>query len=92
MKINLSESTIRSATKRIVPARSRSSLITAHGAWWSTYWFPMLERRIASANAALNRDCSISSPTLSKPDATASSACRSSGVSSPGVGTSPKLR
>ena len=56
MKITFSESTMRSATKRIVAARSRSSLMTAHGAWWSTYWFPMLESRIASASACLNFD------------------------------------
>src|SRR5262249_20718358 len=92
VKISFSVSTTRSATKRIVAARSRSSLITAQGASWSTYWFPRLESRIASTIAARNRACSMSSPTQSKPSATASSTLRSVSLSSPGTGTSPKLR
>jgi len=92
VKIVFSESTRRSATNRIVAARSRSSLITAHGAWWSTYWLPMLERRIASASAALNFASSIKRPTDTNPASISARARRSSSVNGPGSGTSPNWR
>src|SRR6266511_1667560 len=87
-----SVSTARRATYRIVAARSRSVLIAAHGASRSTYWLPMVESRMASARAALKRDWSISSPTLSKPASIAASVSLSDLVSAPGCGTVPKVR
>ena len=61
----LSVSTIRKETCKIVAARSRSFLITAHGAWWSTYWLPMLESRIATLQEKLRLASVIQAEELS---------------------------
>ena len=56
------------------------------------YWLASVDARNASPRAALKRDCSISPPTVSKAAATPSRTPRSSSVSSPAAGISPKLR
>ena len=56
------------------------------------YWFASELTRIVSAIAALKRACSIRPPMSANAAATASRSAVSVAVSSPGCGTSPKLR